>query len=81
MTTAKTGSSKEPYWLVYVALLIAGILLLADAYYIAHLSKWTARLGIGLIYSAVVLIVSRGRWAGNLALVIVWLAIVLTYIL
>ncbi|MCK4462163.1 MAG: hypothetical protein KAW46_10175 [candidate division Zixibacteria bacterium] len=82
MGNNKSSSStrSEPYWLVYVALALAGLLLLADAYHVAHLAKWTARLGIALIYSAIAMFVGSGHWAGNLAVVIVWLAVVLTYI-
>jgi len=76
----QSSTANEPYWLVWVALLLAGLLLLADAYHVAHLAKWTARLGIALVFSAVAMFVGSGRWAGNLAVVIVWLAVLLTYI-
>jgi len=76
----KSSTAGEPYWLVWVALLLAGLLLLGDAYDISHLSKWTARLGIALVFSAVAMFVGSGRWAGNLAVVIIWLVVVLTYI-
>jgi hypothetical protein len=76
----KSSTADEPYWLVWVSLLLAGLLLLADAYHVAHLAKWTARLGIALIFSAIAMFVGSGRWAGNLAVIIIWLAVVLTYI-
>jgi TctA family transporter len=80
MGNNKSTNQSEPYWLVYIALVLAGIMLLADAYYIAQLSKWTARIGIALIYSAIAMFVGNGRWPGHLAVVIVWLAVILTYI-
>lgn len=71
----------QPYWLVYLALLIGGVLMMADAYQIMHLHRWTARIGIALIYSAVALLVGNGRWAGFMATAIVWLAVAATYLL
>jgi len=73
------AGKKEPYWLIYVAIMIAGILLLAQAFGWIQLNKLTARLGIALIYSAIAMLVGQGRWAGNLATVIVWLGVALTY--
>ena len=80
MGNNKSTNQSEPYWLVYIALVLAGIMLLADAYYIAQLSKWTARIGIALIYSAIAMFVGNGRWPGHLAVVIVWLAVIITYL-
>ncbi len=83
MTDSGKQSKKrsQPYWLVYLALLIGGALMIAYAYQIMHLDRWTARIGIALIYSAVALLVGNGRWAGFIATAIVWLAVVATYFL
>ncbi len=75
---AGSSGSAQKNWLIYTALLIAGILLLSDAYGIFHLTKWTARLGIGLIWSAIALLVDKGQWAGNVAVAVVWVAIIAT---
>ena len=80
MGNNKSTNQSEPYWLVYIALVLAGIMLLGDAYYIAQLSKWTARIGIALIYSAIAMFIGNGRWPGHLAVVIVWLAVIITYL-
>lgn len=69
---------KQPYWLIYIALLIAGMLLLTDAYHIAHLNKWTARLGIALIYTAFAFLIGSGRWVVIPAVTIVWLGVLVT---
>ena len=81
MANDKGSSKAEPNWLIYLALLLAGILLLAEAFNIYQLTRWTARLGIGLVFSAVAMFVANGRWAGNVAIVIIWLAVVVAYIL
>jgi len=73
--------SSEPVWLVWAALLLAGLLLLADAFHIYQLTKWTARLGIALVFSALALFIGNGRWPSTAATAIVWLAVVLCYIL
>lgn len=71
---------KQPVWLIYTALVLAGVMLLAEAYQISHLSKWTARLGVALIYTAIALLIGAGRWASIMAVVIVWLGILITFI-
>ena len=70
-----------PWWVTYVALLVAGIILLGQAYEVAHLQKWTARLGISLIYSAIALLVANGKFPGILAAIIVWAAALATFLI
>ena len=78
--TPKKTKKKPPYWLIYVALLLGGLLLLADAFGLSTLQKWTARLGIALVYSALALVVGNGRAPGYIAAVIVWLCVLITYL-
>jgi len=79
-----TGSKDKPqgkkpyYWLIYIAALVAGALLIADAAGYAPLQKITARLGAALLYSAFALLVAAGRPSGIIATVLVWIAVVLT---
>ena len=72
---------KERLWPLWSGLLLAGVLLLAEAFGVAHLTKWTARLGIGLIYSAAVVIAAGGRWPAFTGVAAVWISIILCYIL
>jgi len=74
----RTLSRKQPCWLVYLSLLVAGLLLLGDAYHFAHLDRWTAKLGLALIYSAVSLFIGGGRATGYIAAAVVCLAILAT---
>ena len=74
----KPDIKKQRWWLVYLSLLLAGLLLLADAYSLTQLHRWTARLGIALVYSAVCLFAGRGRLVGYIAAAIIWLAVVTT---
>ena len=67
---------KQPYWLIYVSFVISGILLLGRTYSLIHLHKWTAQLGIALIFSAFTLIIGNGRKAGFIAVAIVWIAVI-----
>jgi len=76
---AKPPSKKQPYWLVYFSFLLAGLLLLADAYNLAHLHWWTVKLSIALIYSALSLFIGNGRAAGFIAAAVVWLAVLATF--
>lgn len=82
MGNDKAGSPKkrQPYWLIYLSLLVSGVLLLADAYNVAHLQRWTGRLGVALVFSAFALFIGNGRKAGLLAVAIVWLAVAAAYL-
>ncbi len=73
--------ASQPYWLIYVGLLIGGVLLLADAQHYAPLQKISAKLGIGMIYSALALFVGNGRPAGIIATVIIWIAVLTTFLI
>ncbi|HWR83099.1 MAG TPA: hypothetical protein VN285_07340 [Candidatus Deferrimicrobium sp.] len=74
----KSAQKKEPLWVVYGALLLAGLLMLIEAFHISRLNRWPAQLGIALVYSAVSLFVAEGRPAGWVAAVIVCLAAIVT---
>jgi len=70
---------KEPMWLVYVALLLCGVLLLAEAIGYAPLQRTTARLGIAFVFSAVSLFVGNGRISGYVAAGLIWVVAILVY--
>ena len=82
MTEQAAGSKKAGgmIWLIYVALILAGVLFVADAFNISHLDRWTARLGIALLFSALALIIGNGRKTGYVAATIVWLPTVVPLI-
>ena len=75
---AKPQRKMQVVWLVYAALIIAGLLLLADAFHITHLTRWTGKVGVCLLFSALALIVGNGRHAGYIAAIIVWMAVAAT---
>ena len=77
---AKPPSKKQPYWLVYFSLLLAGLVLLADAFDYSYLQRWTLKLGIALVYSALSLFIGNGRAAGFIATAVIWLAVLVTII-
>lgn len=62
MPTDKAASaSSGQWWILYLTLLVAGLLLLSDAFQVSHLNRWTAKTGIALVYSAFVLYAGKGR--------------------
>lgn len=79
--TSSSGKPKQPYWLIYVGLLIGGILLLADANHYLPLQKISAKLGIGMVYSAFALFVGNGKSAGIIATGIIWVAVLTTFLI
>ena len=80
-TNEKIPSKKEHYWLIYIAAIVSGFLLLADAVDFAPATKITARLGIALLYTAFAFIVGKGRPSTYIATILLWLAVVLTIVL
>ncbi len=77
---SETGKKKkQPVWLLYGALILGGLLFLAEAVGIAALQRTTARLGIALLYSALALIVGNGRTMGYVATAIVCLSALIVF--
>ena len=81
MSTNKGNKSKPTklIWLIYIALLISGIVLIGDALNVSAISKLTTRLGVGLLFSALALIFGKNRPHGIIAVGIVWVAIIITF--
>jgi hypothetical protein len=69
---------KKMYWLIYLSLIPSGVLLLGSALGSTLLTKWTAKLGVGLLYSAFALIIGNGRQSGFIAVAILWISIIIT---
>lgn len=77
--TDKPSPIRQRFWLVYGALLVAGLLWLADAANYTPLQKTSARLGLGMVYIALSLIVANGRPAGWIATGIVGVSVILLF--
>ncbi len=77
--TPSPPKKKQPVWLIYFALVLAGFLFLADTYHLAHLHKWTVKLGVALVFSAFSLLIGNGRVAGYLAAGVLWVAVIATF--
>lgn len=72
---------EEPYWLVYLGLFLAGLLMLAEAVNFYPGTKWTAKLATALLFSAFALFAANGKFPGKLAVAIVWLATAATWVI
>ena len=79
--TETTAPKPKPqaWWLVYVAAVLAGAILLGDALGVRAIQQLTARLGIALLFSAVALLVGNGRPSGFVAAAIIWVAVIITF--
>jgi hypothetical protein len=76
------AAGKKPYyWLIYIAALLAGLLLMADAASFRPLTKISARLGIALLYTAFAFIAGGARASAIIGSILVWLAVLLTFFL
>ncbi len=74
------GAPARPWWMLYLTLLVSGLLLLADAYHLMQLDRWTAKFGVALIYAAFILFVGKGRPPSYISAGIVCLAVILTFV-
>jgi hypothetical protein len=72
---------KQHHWLIYVAAVLSGLLLLADAANYAPVTKITARLGIALLYTAFAFMVGKARASTYIGTALLWIAVVLTFVL
>jgi len=78
MSNGDSGSKGSLLWLIYIALLISGGLLLADALGVRAMTRLTVRLGTALVFSAVALIAGKDKPAAIVAIAIVWIAVLIT---
>jgi hypothetical protein len=78
-TPPEGREKQQPFWLIYVSIFLAGLMLLADAFHATALQKISARLGVTLIISALNLIIGRGKPAGYIATVIIVTALIITF--
>jgi hypothetical protein len=80
-TAAKPVAKKRSSWIMYVALILAGLILIAEAFGLATLNRWTAKIGIALLYTALAYLVGQDRVVATIGVVIVWAAVILTLVL
>ncbi|MEW5795462.1 MAG: hypothetical protein AB1772_03790 [Candidatus Zixiibacteriota bacterium] len=78
MSSGASAKSEPYYWLIYLAALLAGLLLIADAISFRPIAKITARLGIGLLYTAFAFIVGGARASAIIGTILLWLAVLIT---
>lgn len=81
MTTEINKPQKSLNWILYLSLILSGLLLLADAFDATYFNRLTARLGIGLLFTAFAFIVGAGHKKTPIAVGILWGSIIATYFL
>ncbi len=79
--SGQPSGPKQSYWVVYLGLLLAGMLMLAEAAHYYPLQKISAKLSLGLLYTAVALYVGDGRPPGYIGAVIIWGAIIVSFLI
>ncbi len=77
---AAPSAKKQPYWVMYLGILLAGLIMLAQAAHYHPMQRVPAKLAIGLIYSAAALFISDGRPPGYVGTAVIWAAIVLSFL-
>lgn len=79
--TTENKPTKSMNWLIYLSLILSGILLLADAFDATYFNRMTARIGIGLLFTAFALIVGAGHKKTPIAIGILLASILTTFFL
>ena len=77
---APAKSNKGAYWMIYLGLAVAAILLLGDGLSIPHLERWTAKVGVALLFTVLFLLVCRSMTRAIIASGIIWLAVIATFL-
>ncbi|MBU8933125.1 MAG: hypothetical protein KOO62_03870 [candidate division Zixibacteria bacterium] len=77
---AQTKGTKGAFWMIYLGLAVAAIVLLGDGLSISHLERWTARIGIALLFTVLFLLVCRNMTRAITASAIIWLAVIATFL-
>lgn len=72
------GKQGGDLWVVYLGLLLAGLMMLAEAANYRPGMKLSARLAAALIYTAVSLFITNGKPIGYVGVGIVWVAVLVT---
>ena len=78
---SKPGKINQHHWLIYIAAVLASLLLIADAANFGVATKITARLGIGMLYTAFAFIVAGSRPSTYIGTILLWVAIALAILL
>jgi len=78
--SGEEGKKPQPYWLIYLGVLLAGLLMLGDAAHYAPIQRIPAKLAFGLLYSAFALFVGNGRPSGFIGTAIIWTAIIISFL-
>jgi hypothetical protein len=79
MADKESGASKQqPYWVIYLGILIAGLMFLAEALHYYPGQKLPAKLAAALIYSAFALWIGGNKPSGYIGTVVVWAAVIVS---
>ncbi len=69
---------QAPYWIVYLGILLAGLIMLAEATHYRPGQKLTAKLAAALIYTALALWVGENKPHGYIGTAIVWAVVIIS---
>ena len=80
-STEKEPIKKSSLWMIYTSLLISAVILLGDGLAITHLDKWTAKVGIALLFSVFFFLICKNQTKAIIASVIIWIAVIATFVI
>ncbi len=71
---------QQPYWLIYLGILLAGLVMLGHAAHYYPVMRIPMKLAVGLLYSAFALFIGNGRPSGFIGTGILWAAIIISFL-
>ncbi len=77
-SSSSAAPKKQPYWVIYLGILIAGLIMLAEAAHYRPGQRLTAKLAAALLYSALALWVGENKPHGYIGVAIVWAVVIIS---
>jgi len=85
-TETNNSKTKEPVkksslWMIYTGIFVSAIILLGDGMALTHLNKWTAKVGIALLFTVFFMLVCKNQTKAIIASLIIWIAVIATFVI
>jgi len=85
-TETNNSKTKEPvkrstYWMIYTSIFVSAVILLGDGMALTHLNKWTAKVGIALLFTVFFMLVCKNQTKAIIASLIIWIAVIATFVI
>jgi len=67
--------------MIYTSIFVSAVILLGDGMALTHLNKWTAKVGIALLFTVFFMLVCKNQTKAIIASLIIWIAVIATFVI